>query len=221
MNIVEVFFMDLSNIEFIQKNKPATEKEIQLAENQIHGFLPDIYKDFLRLANGMVLNLCVLYSTSDLIEMYNCNEFEKYAPDYISIGNDNGDRELIIKAEKNAVLCGFLDAGSIGTSEPDEWFDFKSWLEHGCLINDDTEDDEDIDLDSPEYGKVYITRLPDEKLKFLNETKKLFALSISTGVLYKQVNHLPCVIKEGITESYARIIISETSFPECYDFKYK
>ena len=40
--------MDLSNIEFIQKNEPATEKEIQLAENQIHGFLPDIYKDFLR-----------------------------------------------------------------------------------------------------------------------------------------------------------------------------
>lgn len=219
--------MDLSNIEFIQKNEPTTEKEIQLAESQIHGLLPDIYKDFLHLTNGMVLNLCVLYSTSDLIEMYECNEFEKYAPDYISIGNDNGDRELIIKAEKNAVLCGFLDAGSIGTSEPDEWFDFKSWLEQGCIMNDDTEDDEDIDcddcddLDSPEYGKVYITSLPDEKLKFLNETKKLFALSISTGVLYKQVTHLPCVIKEGITESYARIIISKTSFPECYDFRYK
>ena len=83
---------------------------------------------------------------------------------------------------------------------------------------DDTQNENLGDLER--LQKVF-DNLPDEKLKFLNETKKLFALSISTGVLYKQVTHLPCVIKEGITESYARIIISKTSFPECYDFRYK
>ncbi len=42
-----------------------------------------------------------------IIENYECNEFAEYAPGYISIGNDNGDRELIYKCRKGAVLCGF------------------------------------------------------------------------------------------------------------------
>ena len=49
------------------------------------------------------------------------------------------------------------------------------------------------------YGNVYITR-------------------ISTGVLYKQVNTLPCVIVRQITEAKADILIQKTSYPECYKF---
>ena len=72
--------------------------------------------------------------------------------------------------------------------------------------------------DDTEYGNVYITKLPDEKLKFLAETKKIFALSISTGVLYQQVNTLPCVIVQQITEAKADILRQKTSYSECYKF---
>lgn len=202
--------MNLKNLEYIEKNNPVTKEEIDFAENHINGELPKVYKEFLRYANGMVMNLCVLYDTKSIIENYECNEFAEYAPGYISIGNDNGDRELIIKAEKGAVLCGFLDAAEIGSSEPEEWFNFKSWVENGCEM-DDEEDDTG-------YGNVYITKLPDEKLKFLAETKKIFALSISTGVLYQQVNTLPCVIVQQITESKADILMQKTSYPKCYKF---
>ena len=201
--------MNLKNLEYIEKNNPVTKEEIDFAEKRINGELPKVYKEFLRYANGMVMNLCVLYDTQRIVESCECNEFAEYAPGYISIGNDNGDRELIIKAEKGAVLCGFLDAAEIGSSEPEEWFNFKSWVENGC------EKDEE---DDTEYGNVYITKLPDEKLKFLAETKKIFALSISTGVLYQQVNTLPCVIVQQITESKADILIQKTSYPECYKF---
>ena len=202
--------MNLKNLEYIKKNAPATKEEIENVEKHINGVLPKIYKEFLRQANGMVLDLCVLYDTHRIVESYECNEFADYAPGYISIGNDNGDRELIIKAEKGAVLCGFLDAAEIGSSEPEEWFNFKSWAERGCEM-DDEEDDTG-------YGNVYITKLPDEKLKFLAETKKIFALSISTGVLYQQVNTLPCVIVQQITESKADILMQKTSYPKCYKF---
>ena len=202
--------MNLKNLEYIKKNAPATKEEIENVEKHINGVLPKIYKEFLRQANGMVLDLCVLYDTHRIVESYECNEFADYALGYISIGNDNGDRELIIKAEKGAVLCGFLDAAEIGSSEPEEWFNFKSWAESGCEM-DDEEDDTG-------YGNVYITKLPDEKLKFLAEAKKIFALSISTGVLYQQVNTLPCVIVQQITESKADILIQKTSYPECYKF---
>lgn len=159
----------------------------------------------------MVLDLCVLYDTHRIVESYECNEFADYAPGYISIGNDNGDRELIIKAEKGAVQCGFLDAAELGEGESEEWFDFKLWVENGCEMEQNDDEDDG-------YGNVYITRIPDEKLKFLAETKKTFALSISTGVLYKQVNTLPCVIVRQITEAKADILIQKTSYPECYKF---
>ena len=128
------------------------------------------------------------------------------------LSEESSDRELIIKAEKEAVLCGFLDVAELGDSEPDNWFDFKTWLENGCELEEDDDDDD--------YGNgtVYITKLPDEKLKFLAETKKIFALQISTGVLYQQINNLPCAIVKDITMAKAEILISETSFPECYEF---
>ena len=83
---------------------------------------------------------------------------------------------------------------------------------------EEDEYDDDFDDEDDGYGNVYITRIPDEKLKFLAETKKTFALSISTGVLYKQVNTLPCVIVRQITEAKADILIQKTSYPECYKF---
>ena len=133
--------MDFTKIEFLEKNRPASEADIDLVESKIKGVLPDIYKEFLKTANGMILNLCVLYDTKSIAEMYDCNEFAEYAPEYVSIGNDNGDREIIMKAEKDAVFCGFLDAGSIGISQPDQWFEFQSWVQNGCDMSE-VDDDE-------------------------------------------------------------------------------
>lgn len=203
--------MNYNNIDYIQKNAPVTKENIESVEKHIKETILKVYKKVLRYANGITMNLCILYDTSTIIESYECNEFSINMPGYISIGNDNGDRELIMKAEKGATLCGFLDAAEIGNSEVEEWFDFKSWLENGCEMEDD---DENL-----EYGKVYIVKVPEDKLKFLAETKKLFALPISTGVLYKKINNLPCAIMDNITEALADTIINKTSHPDCYEYR--
>lgn len=134
--------MNYNNLDYIQKNDPATKEDIEFVEKHINETIPKVYKEFLRYANGIVMNLCVLYDTSTIIESYECNEFSINMPGYISIGNDNGDRELIMKAEKGAILCGFLDAAEIGNFDVEEWFDFKSWIENGCEMEDDEEDSE-------------------------------------------------------------------------------
>ena len=203
--------MKYNNIDYIQKNDPATKEDIEFVEKHINETIPKVYKEFLRYANGIVMNLCVLYDTSTIIESYEWNEFSINMHGYISIGNDNGDRELIMKAEKGATLCGFLDAAEIENFDVEEWFDFKSWIENGCEMEDDEEDSE--------YGKVYIVKVPDDKLKFLAETKKLFALPISTGVLYKKINHLPCAIVDDMKEALADTIIKKTSHPDCYEYR--
>ena len=205
--------MNFNNIDYMWKNAPATKDEIESVEKRINETIPKVYKEFLRYANGIEMNLCVLYDTSTIIERYECNEMSINMPGYISIGNDNGDRELIMKAEKGTILCGFLDAAEIGISKVEDWFDFKSWVENGCEMEDDEEDSE--------YGKVYIVKVSEDKLKFLAETKKLFALSISTGVLYKKINHLPCAIVGDMTEALADILIKKTSHPDCYEYRNK
>mgnify|MGYP002619387704 CR=1 FL=1 len=205
--------MNYNNIDYMEKNAPATKEDIQYVKKQINETIPKLYKEVLSYSNGISMSLCVLYDTSTIIESYECNEFSINMPGYISIGNDNGDRELIMKAEKETTKCGFLDATEIGNSEVEEWFDFKSWVENGCKIEDDEEDSE--------YGKVYIVKVPDDKLKFLAETKKLFALPFSTGVLYKKINHLPCAIVDDMKEALADTIIKKTSHPDCYEYRNK
>lgn len=127
--------MDYSKMEVIEKYSPASEEEIRNAEEMIGGYIPNIYKKFLRETNGLILNNCVLYDTNSIVEMYEINEFKEYAPGYLSIGNDNGDYELLMKSESGATHCGFLEAGSIGSLEPDEWFEFEKWIENGCKLN--------------------------------------------------------------------------------------
>lgn len=205
--------MNYNNIDYMEKNAPATKEDIQYVKKQINETITKLYKEVLSYSNGISMSLCVLYDTSTIIESYECNEFSINMPGYISIGNDNGDRELIMKAEKETTKCGFLDATEIGNSEVEEWFDFKSWVENGCKIEDNEEDSE--------YGKVYIVKVPDDKLKFLAETKKLFALPFSTGVLYKKINHLPCAIVDDMKEALADTIIKKTSHPDCFEYRNK
>ena len=88
--------MDLKNIEFIEKNKPAIDEDIRLLNNQIKGILPDVYKEFLKITNGAVLNEYVFYSTKEMIEMYKCHDFSNNMPEYISIGNDKSIATLCV-----------------------------------------------------------------------------------------------------------------------------
>lgn len=129
--------MNINNVNFLESYPAASEFEITKAEEKIGHVIPDVYKEFLRLMNGACLDLCLLYGTDDIVERYECNEFAKYAPQYICIGNDNGNSELIMRAESSAFTCGFLDAGALGSAEPEEWFDFKEWLETGCIIKEE------------------------------------------------------------------------------------
>lgn len=82
------------------RNSPASEKEIKEIEKSLKLEIPDVYRQFLLKTNGMVYDLCVLYGTDDIVDSYINNQLAEYASGYLSIGNDNGDRELIIKADK-------------------------------------------------------------------------------------------------------------------------
>ena len=67
--------MNYNNIDYIQKNDPATKEDIEFVRKHINETIPKVYKEFLRYANGIVMNLCVLYDTSTIIEVMNVMNF--------------------------------------------------------------------------------------------------------------------------------------------------
>lgn len=191
-----------------EKNPPASEEEIKKIEKQLGLEIPEVYRRFLLKVNGMVFDLCVVYGTEDVVEAYINNQLSEYAPVYLSIGNDNGDRELVIKADKNAVLCGFIDAGAIGTAEPDEWFCFSKWVENGCVMrseNDSLSDEVDI----------MIIAVPDDRIKFLVEIRKVFSLKIPMSEFRKNIENLPYVIVKDVKYAKAKKLIAKLNYPEC------
>ena len=159
----------------------------------------------------MVYDLCVLYGTDDIVDAYINNQLAEYAPGYLSIGNDNGDRELIIKADKKEMMCGFIDAGAIGTAEHDKWFDFSEWLKAGCMILNENDN-------SFNEGDIVIVSIPDDKIKFMLDIRSVFSLKMPMSEFKQNIENLPYVIVKDIKHAKARKLISRLKHPECVIF---
>ncbi len=128
--------MNIDNLQILEVEDPPTNnQEIESAEKSINRVLPNVYKQFLLLTNGAIMNNCVLYSIDRVVSVDDIYNMKKYAPQYICIGNNNGDYELVMEAKEEAVTCSFIDSGSIGVTKPRKWFNFEKWIDKGCPIN--------------------------------------------------------------------------------------
>ena len=129
--------MNIENLEILEVEDSETNvEEINNIEQKINKIIPDVYKQFLLLTNGAVMNECVLYSLQRIVL---ADEIHKPGNKYVCIGNDNGDYEIIMEAKREAVLCGFIEAGSIGILQPDKWLKFEEWINKGCPVDDESE----------------------------------------------------------------------------------
>lgn len=124
----------MKRIGFLEWYEPAVEEEILSAEKEIGHTIPDVYKLLLHITDGAYVDDLALYSVEELVESYKQIGFEKCAPEYLSVGSNNGKTELLIKAKQDACQAAFLEVDVIGKQEPKEWFDFEEWLEGGCKI---------------------------------------------------------------------------------------
>ena len=93
--------------------------KISEIEKKLCMIIPKVYRDFLLENKDMNFNDGILYDVDAIEERYTTFEFNKYAPNYIPIGNNNGDYELVMKSGINVTKFGFLEQGSIGILEPE------------------------------------------------------------------------------------------------------
>src|ERR1700722_12809245 len=57
----------------------------------------------------------VLYGRNDFVDMNDCNLVKTYAPGYVTIGTDGGDRQFLLALDTGRLLL--VDAGSLSPDD--------------------------------------------------------------------------------------------------------
>ncbi|WP_447511694.1 SMI1/KNR4 family protein [Acinetobacter geminorum] len=127
--------MKIENIKgCIMTNHPIIDEQRIVIEKEFNQKLPDEYFQLLKLSDGLSFeNGVIIYSSGEVLERNQTYEVQKYAGDYISIGDDSGGRSILIP---------FLDSGVFivdqGSMDPDDMekiaHSLIDWVNTGCLI---------------------------------------------------------------------------------------
>jgi len=187
--------VDFSKLEFITDKKvPANLQEIIDVEKELGLTIPDVYKEFLLKMNGAELSDELLYSTDDLVEMNILNEVREYAQGYISIGSDNGDYELLMKATKDEIAFRLVDAGYM---VPDDEYDtiypsFKDWINNGAVLIEEEEEEKE------EVGKLILIAPPENGSSDLVIIEKVFNIQYRAFDILKGYKNVPFILANNI-----------------------
>lgn len=199
--------------------------EIGIAEieKRLNIIIPKVYKNFLVKNTGLFYNgvMClddgVLYDIDIIEERYTTLEFDKYAPEYIPIGNDNGDYELVMKSGSRVTRFGMLEQGSIGILNPEYLQNFNQWYKNGHSYSFD---DEDNDLDWSKRVQVILKKTPENKAKTMTIIRKALMLDTPISELLSVADNAPCVLTDKHSAAIAKSIIAEYQLDEWLELQF-
>ena len=77
-------------------NVPATTDSVREAETQLAMPLPQDYKEFLSISNGLTTNRLVLLEAEDIASRNADYEIQEYLPGYLMIGDDSGGMAVLM-----------------------------------------------------------------------------------------------------------------------------
>ena len=185
------------------------EMRISEVEKKLCMIIPKVYRDFLLENKNMDFNDGVLYDIDSIEERYITLEFNKYAPNYIPIGNDNGDYELVMKSGISVTKFGFLEQGSIGVLEPEHLQSFIQWYKSGHDFSFDVEDD----IDWSKNVQVILTKCPQNKVRTMMTIKNALELNISISKLLSIAEKTPYMLTDNLS-AIAKSIIEKFHLDE-------
>ena len=186
------------------------EMRISEVEKKLCMIIPKVYRDFLLENKNMDFNDGVLYDIDSIEERYITLEFNKYAPNYIPIGNDNGDYELVMKSGISVTKFGFLEQGSIGVLEPEHLQSFIQWYKSGHDFSFDVEDD----IDWSKNVQVILTKCPQNKVRTMMTIRNALELNISISKLLSIAEKTPYMLTDNLSAAIAKSIIEKFHLDE-------
>ena len=196
--------------------KSNSEERIALTEKKLGIVIPQVYRDLLIENAQRDFDDGILYDIEQIEERYLSLEFDKYAPDLIPIGNDNGDYELVMKSGRRVRRFGFIEHGSIGSLKPSHLQDLTQWYANGHSFE---HGDSGEEIDGSRIVKVVLTKCPVNKAAAIMKIRKAFHIDTPVSDLLRSAEKPPVVIVDSLTAVVARKIIAENSLEEWLDFK--
>ena len=152
--------------------------------------------------------LVFLYSRESILERNETHEVEIYLPGHVTIGNDSGDYEFILKKNSDSKVY-WCDAGSMREEDLELVHeDFREWVSEGCPLPE-----EENENTIPLIGDIWIVQQPPGGLKELFEIKKLLGQSWGASEMKSWLGEeFPRrIIESGRPFAVSRICESEIS----------
>lgn len=189
---------------------------ISEVEKKLCMIIPKVYRDFLLENKDMNFNDGILYDIDAIEERYTTLEFNKYAPNYIPIGNNNGNYELVMKSGINVTKFGFLEQGSIGILEPEHIQSFIQWYKSGHNFSFDVEDD----IDWSKNVKVILMKCPQNKARTMMTIRNALGLDIPISELLSVADKTPYLLTDNLSAAIAKSIIEKFHLEEWLRIKF-
>lgn len=156
----------------------------------------------------------LIYSWKSVEERNETNEIEDYLPSHISIGNDSGDNEFLIRRDgaPNVYQC---DAGALGSDLPEEVHpDITEWIELGCPVPDDRDE-----LALPLQSSIWLLKAPENGLKGMFELRKELGQSWPASEMKTMMEALPSLlVQDGHPFALSRRLEEQPHYLTCLGY---
>lgn len=128
--------IDLNKLELDYKNSPASKEDIVKIENVMNIKIPILFKELLLTSNGFLTTAGVfIYGTEDIVERNETWEVQRYAHEYIAIGDDSGGRVFLMVADIDSSQVIIADSGDMNPDYAEIMTnDLTKWVSHGCIV---------------------------------------------------------------------------------------
>ncbi len=201
--------LSLANVTGLVKLEAASDEEIRTIEKQMNISFPEDYKNLLKMTNGFSTNKgLVIFGTKDIIERNLTLEVEKYANDFMAIGDDSGDILFLIAKESGNIIS--LDSGDMNPKNAKYIASsISKWLDNDCNLDEKGEKTEDK-IHNYSYS-IILTSFPGGGVKDLVKIKKILNIQMSSAELLSATKNVPYSLIGNISYGKATNYIKNLS----------
>lgn len=192
------------------------EMQIARTEQQCGIVIPKVYRDFLHEDHEMIFNDGILYDAEAIAERFRTLEFDRYAPDYVPIGNDNGDYELVMKSGSRTVRFGILEQGAFGSANPAHLQNFRAWYQQGHTFSFESSSG----IDWSQNVKVILKKCPEQKANTMLIIRNALRLETPVSELLAAAAHPPVMLTDTLSAAIAKRIIEESELGDWLEIRF-
>lgn len=196
------------NYNIFSQNQGINDEESDRLFKNYNIRFPQSYIDFLRYTNGFQsVNSDLIYSSKEVEERNQYYEVKKYMPDYLAIGDGDGEHLYLMKKGTHSKEIFVFDSVSIAMTDclPECVFkDFYSFMDY---ISKDRSVE---DYENSDCYKILLTK-PVDDMKQILKIKKIFNFTGDLKTLLDGCKNVPFILKENVAFGLCQVLIKQIS----------